>query len=80
MSIILCLNKKNDKKLVDDRNIRTRAHDAILYITVLPRCEKFKCNVFYYGARLWNQLPVLERRIEKYTNFKNVEKAKVFHN
>ena len=50
--------QKNNEKLVDDRNIRTRAHDAILYITVLPKCEKSKCNVFYYGACLWNQLPV----------------------
>ena len=51
---------------MDDRNIRTRAHDAISYCTVLPKCEKFKYNIFYYGARLWNQLPVKERRIEVY--------------
>ena len=31
--------------------------------------KKFYYNILYYGARLWNQLPVKERRIEEYTNF-----------
>ena len=73
----LMFKQKSNKQLVDVRNIRTRAHDAILYNTNMPKCEKFKNNIFYYGARLWNQLPVIERRIELYTKFKNVQKSKV---
>ena len=68
--------QKSNKHLVDIRNIRTRAHDAILYNTVMPKCEKYKHNIFYYGARLWNQLPVNERKIDDYNKFKNVQKRK----
>ena len=42
----------NNKRIVDERNIRTRAHDAVLFNTNMPKCEKFKNNIFYYGARL----------------------------
>ena len=68
--------QKLNQSVVDNRNIRTRAHDAILYESNMPRCEKFKKNVFYYGARLWNQLPVNERRIDENNKFKNVQKLK----
>ena len=69
--------QKNNHSIVDVRNIRTRAHDAILYITKLPLCEKYKNHIFYYGARMWNQLPVKERKIVEYTEFKNIQKKKV---
>ena len=68
--------QKCNHNIVDTRNIRTRAHDAILFNTNMPLCEKFKHNIFYYGARLWNQLPVKERKIEEYKTFKNVQKSK----
>ena len=65
--------------IIDARDIRTRAHDATLYITNRPLCEKYKKNVFYYGARLWNHLPVKERKIDTYVNFKNVQKRKALY-
>ena len=69
--------QKYNQIIIDNRNKYTRAHDVILYKTLLPKCEKYKHNIFYYGARLWNQLPVKERRIVEYTKFKNVQRLKV---
>ena len=71
--------QKFNQHIVDIRNIRTRAHDAILFNTKLPKCERFKNNIFYYGALLWYQLPVKERRIDEYTAFKNVQKQKALN-
>ena len=68
--------QKNNVSIVDDRPIRTRAHDAILYKTVRPNNEKYKRNVFYYGARMWNDLPVKERKTQTYEAFKSVQKNK----
>ena len=68
--------QKNNQDLIDARDIRTRAHDAILFITIQPNCEKYKHNVYYYGARLWNQLPVEERNIGDYDKFKDAQKKK----
>ena len=62
--------QKSNNQLVDNRNIRNS--------TNIPRCEKFKHNIFYCGARLWNQLPVKERMIAGYSEFKNVQKTKAF--
>ena len=68
--------QQTNRDRIDIRNIRTRAHDATLYMITRPFCEKYKNNVFYYGARLWNQLPVFERKIDTYEKFKNVQKRK----
>ena len=69
--------QQTNNELIDQRDIRTRAHDALLYIIIRPTCEKYKNNVYYYGAQVWNQLPVNERRIDSYENFKNAQKRKV---
>ena len=71
--------QQTNHEILDVRNIRTRAHDASLYITIRPMCAKYKQNVFYYGARLWNLLPVNERKIDTYENFKNVQKRKALN-
>ena len=34
--------RKKDKALLNNREIRTRAHDAPLCKVVMPRCEAFK--------------------------------------
>ena len=68
---------QSNHTLLDIHDIRTRAHDAVLYTTNRPNCEKFKHNVFFYGARLWNQLPVHERKIDNYESFKNVQKKEM---
>ena len=68
--------QQNNDVLVDVRDIRTRAHDALLFLTKQPHCEKYKQNVYYHGARCWNSLPVKERNIIEYVNFKTVQKKK----
>ena len=68
--------QKENVNIVNTRNVRTRAHDAILYTTIKPNNEKYKRNVFYKGALSWNNLPVKERNIEKYDNFKTIQKKK----
>ena len=70
--------QQNIHDMLDLRDIRTRAHDATLFVTNRPQCEKYKSNVFYYGARLWNQLPVYEREIYIFVYFKTVQKRKAF--
>ena len=64
--------------IVNNRNVRTRAHDALLFITVKPNNEKFKRNVFYSGALLWNNLPVHERNLPTYDKFKTAQKKKLY--
>ena len=76
MYITLCSNKINNVSIVDDRPIRTQAHDATLNKTVRPNNEKYKRNVFYYGARMWNDLPVKQRKTKTYEAFKSVQKNK----
>ena len=55
--------QQNNARIVDIRNIRTRAHDAVLFNTRFPTCEKYKHNIFFYGAHIWNQLPAKERKL-----------------
>ena len=69
--------QKNNVKIVNKRNVRTRAHDALLYTTSKPKNEKYKRNVFYKGALLWNNLPVEERNLQTYTIFKTRQKLKL---
>ena len=44
--------QKNNDVLLDIRDIRTRAHDAILFntVSIQPFCEIFKHNVYNYGV------------------------------
>ena len=64
-------NREN-VKLLNQRNVRTRLHDAPVFVTSKPNCEKYKSNVFFNGALCWNELPVETRNIETYEKFKNV--------
>ena len=59
------------QKILNKRNVRTRAHDAILFTTTKPNNEKYKRNVFYKGALLWNNLTATERNIQNYDKFKS---------
>ena len=43
--------------LLNNREIRTRAHDAPLLNVHIPRCEAFKRSVSYFGSTAWNNLP-----------------------
>ena len=54
--------QKHNVDIVNNRNIFTRAHAAILYTTLKPNSEKYKNNVFYKVAILWNSLSVQIRK------------------
>ena len=58
--------------IVNNRNVRTRAHDAVLFQTTKPNSEKYKKNVFYKGALAWNSLNVQVRKAQTYMNIKNI--------
>ena len=70
---------KNDVRYLTVRNIRTRLHEAPVFNTVKPNREKFKQNVFYYGAMKWNGLSVDIRNIASYDEFKSVTKRWAIH-
>ena len=63
--------------IVNTRDVRTRAHDAVLFTTIKPNNGKYKRNVFYKGALVWNALPIIERNIDRYDKFKGVQKKKL---
>ena len=55
--------RKGDVSLLNDREIRTRAHNAPLFEVKIPRCEAFKRSVGYFGAVSWNNLPPITGNI-----------------
>ena len=65
---------KNNTAILNTRNIRTRLHDAPVFNTIKPLCEKYKANVYYKGALMWNGLPVHIRNIEQCNSFKENRK------
>ena len=70
--------RKSDKpQLLDNREIRTRAHDAPLYRVKIPRCEAFKRSVGYFGAEAWNALSPKIRNTNSYLEFKRDQKRKL---
>ena len=52
------------------REIRTRAHDAPLFLVDIPRCEAFKRSIGHFGAVQWNHLNPDPRNIDSYLVFK----------
>ena len=66
--------KKDCIELLDIKNVNTRARAAPLFKTIIPKCEKYKHSVFYYGAIKWNSLPVKIRNIGTYNSFKSLQK------
>ena len=60
--------------LLDIKNINTRARDAPLFKTIIPKCEKYRQSVLYKGAIMWNALPVNVRNIDNYNSFKDFQK------
>ena len=65
---------KSNVRLLNNREIRTRAHDAPLFEVPVPRCEAFKRSVSYFGSVSWNSLPPDIRRINSYLEFKHTRK------
>ena len=69
--------KETRKDLLNRREIRTRAHDAPLFQTHIPRCQAVKRSVGYFGAEEWNVLPPVIRNIDSYQEFKQIQKARM---
>ena len=63
---------RENAALLDKRDIRTRAHDAIsLYLYVpLPKSELFKKSNKYYKPVIWNSLPPNIRSINDPKQYK----------
>ena len=76
---LFMFKQKSNITIVNNRQVRTRAHDAILFTTIKPNNEKYKRNAFYKGAIVWNDLPVVERNIQEYAKFKNVQKKNLLN-
>ena len=68
------IRKYKKPGLLNKREIRTRAHDAPLFLTNIPRCEASKRSVGYYGAVLWKNLSPACRNTIPYKNFKEERK------
>ena len=67
-------SRKTKEKLLNKREIQTRAHDAPLFAVTVPRCEAFKRSVGYSGAIRWNELPPRIRNRNTYKQFKLSQK------
>ena len=64
--------QKHNVTIVNNRNVHTRAHEALLYTTLKPNSEKYKNNVFYKGALAWNSLSVQIRKTQTYSSLKDI--------
>ena len=65
--------QQENKKYVINRPIQTRAHGATVYETCIPKIEKYKKGTIYRGIKLWNDLPVDERNIVTYSQYKTCQ-------
>ena len=64
--------RKSKVHLLNNREIRTRAHDAPLFETSIPRCEAYRRSVGYRGATKWNSLTPAIRHTATYLAFKKL--------
>ena len=71
------VRKSRRPDLLNRREIRTRAHDAPLFVTKVPRCEAFKRSVGYHGAVAWNDLSAHARNTGTYETFKDTQKKRM---
>ena len=69
--------RKSRKSLLDNRDIRTRVHDAPLFKVQVPKKEAYKRSVKYSGAVQWNSLLAEVRNIENMHSFKHLQKRKL---
>ena len=69
--------RKSRVQLLNNREIRTMAHDAPLFDTRVPRCEAYRRSVGYFGATKWNNLPPVIRNTATYLAFKKLQKERM---
>ena len=65
----------SDPELTDERDIKTRAHDAPLFRVKIPNLTSYKRSVEYAGSVQWNNLPVDIRGIANLEAFKLKQKS-----
>ena len=70
--------RKDNRTLLNLREIRTRAHDAPLFDVNIPRCESFKRSVGYFGSEAWNALSPVIRNTASLLAFKGIQKKEMF--
>ena len=71
--------RRGNKSLLNNRESRTRAHDAPLFDVVVPKCEAFKRSIMYFGSLSWNCLPVATLNIDNYPAFRNTQKQTMLY-
>ena len=71
--------RKDNRALLNTREIRTRAHDAPLFNIAIPRCEAFKRSIGYFGASIWNGLEPQVRNTDSYLAFKYLSRKRMLH-
>ena len=62
--------RKARPHLLNNREIRTRAPDAPLFLVNVPRCEAYKRSVRYHGSVGWKNLDVNTRNTDSFLLFK----------
>ena len=75
---LFMFKQKDNVDIVNNRQVNTRAHDATLFVTHRWNSEKYKVNVYYKGALIWNAMTVPERCIETYDELKVSLKSQLF--
>ena len=74
------VRKEGRPELLNNREIRTRAHDAPLFDTLIPRCEAYKRSVGFAGSELWNSLPPATRNIANFKSFEASQAKEMVNN
>ena len=69
--------QKSNHNIVNNREICTRAHDAVLFTNVKPKSEKYKTNILYKGALAWNSMSVAIRKSQTYIILKGILSVKL---
>ena len=54
--------RKSNKKLLNNREIRTRAHDAPLFAVTIPRCAAFQHSAGYFRLRVLEQASARDKK------------------
>ena len=81
-NLLLCIrNAVLDSTLkVKTCDIYTRGNDGQTILLPVPRTRNMRKMPFYWGAQIWNTLPLYIRQLEEKTTFKNYIKNAVINN
>ena len=68
---------KNKNKCIEQREdiIITRENSGPKFNVLKPNCESYQRNVYYAGAKDWNNLDADRRNIKKLQEFKRFQKS-----